>query len=189
MAKIDITSIEGYESMTAEQKLAALEAFDIPDPDYTGWVKKDLLDKATSEAAGYKKQLREKMTQDEQNQAQTAEAMQAMKEELETLRREKTVNDYTKRWMGVGYDEALATATAQAMVSGDLDVVFKNHSKFLSDREKALKAELLKDTPTPPAGEGNRGVTKEQVSQMNLAERAKFAKENPEIYKEFYGGN
>lgn len=189
MAKIDTARIEGYESMTPEQKLAALEAFDIPDPDYTGYVKKEMLEKANSEAAGYKKQLREKMTQDEQNQAQTAEAMQAMKDELETLRREKTITDYTKRWMGVGYDEALATATAQAMVSGDLDVVFKNHSKFLSDREKALKAELLKDTPTPPAGEGNRGVTKEQVSQMNLAERAKFAKENPEIYKEFYGGN
>lgn len=189
MAKIDTAQIEGYEGMTAEQKLAALEAFDIPDPDYTGYVKKDLLDKATSEAAGYKKQLREKMTQDEQNQAQMDETMKAMQDELESLRREKTITDYTKRWMGVGYDEALATATAQAMVSGDLDVVFKNHSKFLSDREKALKAELLKDTPTPPAGEGNRGVTKEQVSKMNLAERAKFAKDNPEIYKEFYGGN
>ena len=40
--KIDFSSIEGYESMTAEEKLAALEAMDIPEPDYSGWVKKDV---------------------------------------------------------------------------------------------------------------------------------------------------
>ena len=58
--KIDFSSIEGYENMTAEEKLAALEAMDIPEPDYSGWVKKDVADKYASEAAGYKKQLREK---------------------------------------------------------------------------------------------------------------------------------
>ena len=31
MAKIDITKIEGYDIMTAEQKLAALEAFEYED--------------------------------------------------------------------------------------------------------------------------------------------------------------
>ena len=49
MAKIDTSKIEGYANMTAEQKLAALEAYDHPDPDYTGYVKKDALDRATSE--------------------------------------------------------------------------------------------------------------------------------------------
>lgn len=44
MAKIDISAIEGYEAMSAEEKLAALEAFEIPEPDYTGFVKKELFD-------------------------------------------------------------------------------------------------------------------------------------------------
>ena len=66
MAKIDTSGIEGYAEMTAEQKLAALEGFDIPDPDLSGYVKKDLFDKKASELAAAKKQLGEKMTEDEQ---------------------------------------------------------------------------------------------------------------------------
>lgn len=185
MAKIT-TSIEGYESMTAEEKLAALEALDIAEPDYTGYVKKDLLDKANSEAAGYKRQLKEKMSQEEQAAAQQKETLEAMQAELETLRQEKAVTDMTKRWMGVGYSEELATATAKAMAEGEMDTVFKNHAKFLADREKALKAELLKGTPTPPAGDGEKKPTKDDIKNMTLAEKQKFATENPEAYKEMY---
>ena len=41
--RIDTSKIEGYEDMTPEQKVAALEGADIPDPDYSGYVKKDQL--------------------------------------------------------------------------------------------------------------------------------------------------
>lgn len=186
MAKIDISSIEGYENMSAEEKLAALESFELPDPDLTGFVKKDLLDRANSEAAAFKRQLREKMTEEEAAKAKAAEDMAAIQQELEALRQEKAVTDLTKRWMGVGYSEELATATAKAMAAGEMDTVFKNHSKFLADREKALKAELLKNTPTPPAGEGNNKKTKEDFQRMTLAEKQKFATENPEQYREIY---
>ncbi|MBE7039137.1 MAG: hypothetical protein E7398_00230 [Ruminococcaceae bacterium] len=184
--KIDFSSIEGYENMTAEEKLAALEAMDIPEPDYTGWVKKDVADKYASEAAGYKKQLREKMSQDEQEAAQLKEELAAVKTEVESLRQEKAETELTKRWMGIGYSEELATATAKASASGDMDTVFKNHAKFLADREKELKSELLKKTPTPPAGDGDKKITKEDFSKMSLAEKQKFATENPEAYKEIY---
>lgn len=40
MAKIDVTQIEGYAEMSAEDKLKALEGFDIPDPDYSGYVRR-----------------------------------------------------------------------------------------------------------------------------------------------------
>ena len=36
MAKIDTKLITGYEQMTLEQKVAALEAYNHPDPDYSG---------------------------------------------------------------------------------------------------------------------------------------------------------
>lgn len=185
MAKIT-TSIEGYENMTAEEKLAALEALEMAEPDYTGWVKKDVADKYASEAAGYKRQLKEKMSQEEQASAQREEEWNAMKTEIETLRQEKAVTDMTKRWMGVGYSEELATVTAKAMAEGDMDTVFKNHAKFLTDREKTLKAELLKSTPTPPAGDGEKKPTKDDIKNMTLAEKQKFATENPDAYKEMY---
>lgn len=189
MARIDITKIEGYETMTAEEKLAALEALDLPEPDFTGWVKKDVADKYASEAASFKKQLRERMTEDEAAKAKAAEDMASVMAELETLRADKAVSEYTTQFMGIGYDEALAKSTAQAIQKGDMAAMFKNHAKFVADREKALKAELLKDTPAPPAGDGTKGVSKEAFSKMTLLEKQQFAKENPEQYNEFYGGN
>ena len=82
MAKIDISTIEGYSEMTAEEKLAALEAFELPEPDFTGWVQKDALDKAASEAASYKKQLRENMTAEEEKAEREAEERAALPQEV-----------------------------------------------------------------------------------------------------------
>lgn len=65
MAKIDVSKIEGYAEMSAEDKLKALEAFDIPDPDYSGYVDKKLFDKTASELAEKKKELRNKLSEDE----------------------------------------------------------------------------------------------------------------------------
>jgi hypothetical protein len=189
MAKINTGAIEGYENMTAEEKLAALEAMDLPDPDYTGFVKKDLLDKATSEAANYKKQLREKMTEDEAKAAKDAEEREAIMTELEQLRAEKVVDQHTAKFLGLGYDEKLARETAKAMAAGDTELVFKNHAKFIADREKALKAEILKSTPTPPAGDGAEKKTRDDFKKMSLVEKQQFARENPEMFNEFFGGN
>ena len=127
-----------------------------------------------------------KMSQEEQEAAKREEEWNSMKTEIETLRQEKAITDMTKRWMGVGYSEELATATAKAMADGEMDTVFKNHAKFLADREKALKTELLKGTPTPPAGDGEKKPTKDDIKNMTLAEKQKFATENPEAYKEMY---
>lgn len=189
MARIDVSKIEGYAEMTAEEKLAALEAFDLPEPDFTGYVKKDVADKYASEAAGYKKQLRERMSEDEAAKAKAAEDMATVMAELEQLRADKTVSEYTAQFLSIGYDEAMAKSAATALQKGDVTTMFKTHAKFVVEREKALKAELLKDTPTPPAGEGTKGITKEDFAKMSLADKAKFAAENPEHYNKLYGGN
>ena len=181
--KIDTSKIEGYAEMTAEEKLAALEAYEM---DTSAFVRKDVADKYASEAANYKKQLREKLSEEEKAKAEQDEALKAMQTELETLRTEKAIDASAKKWMSIGYDEKLATETAKAMVSGDTEKVFANHAKFIAEKEKNLRAQLLKDTPAPPAGEGSKGMTKEDFSKLSLAEKAAFAKEKPEQYKEFY---
>lgn len=185
MAKINTSAIDGYENMSAEEKLAALESMDLPDVDKI----KSALDKATSEAAGYKKQLRERMTEDEAKAAKDAEEREAILKELDELRAEKVIGQHTAKFLGLGYDEKLARETATALANGDTEVVFKNHAKFIADREKAVKAEILKNTPTPPAGDGAEKITREHVQKMTLAEKQKFARENPEMFNEFYGGN
>jgi hypothetical protein len=154
MAKIDVSTIEGYEEMTAEEKLAVLEGFELPEPDYTGYVKKELFDKASSEIAGYKKQIFEKMTAEEAAKAEADEKMAAIQQELEQLRQDKVVQEYTAQFLSIGYDKELASETAVALQRGDMNTVFLNQTKFATLREKALKAELMKNTPKPPAGNG-----------------------------------
>jgi hypothetical protein len=189
MAKIDTSKISGYDTMTTEEKLAALEAMELEEPDYSGYVKKDVADKYASEAANYKKQLRDHMSEEEAAKVKAAEDLEKIMAEVESLRTEKAIGEYTTQFMGIGYGEELAKSTAMALQKGDMATMFKNHSKFVADREKALKTELLKKTPTPPAGEGTKTMTHEEFSKLSLDDKLKFANENPEKYKEFYGGN
>ena len=63
--KINTDKLQGYADMTPEEKIKALEAYEVAEPDYTGYVKKEVFDKTASELTDYKKQLREKMSADE----------------------------------------------------------------------------------------------------------------------------
>lgn len=178
--------IENYESMTPEEKLAALEAYE---PDMSGYVSKAVFDKKASEAAELSKQLKSRMSEEEAKAAKAAEEHEAILAELKTLKEEKMVASYTNSYLAMGYEEKLAKSTAEALAKGDMDTVFKNQKTHADVREKALRAELLKGTPSPAPGKTDMGKTKEEFSKMTLAEKAKFAQEHPDEYNEFYGGN
>lgn len=178
--------IENYENMTPEEKVAALEAYE---PDMSGFVAKATFDKAASDLAAAKKQLREKQTDEEARAAKVAEEQAAIMAELETLRHEKLVGTYITAYMAMGYEEKLAKATAEAMAKGDTETVFKNQKLHLENREKALKAELLKQTPPPAPGGSDTAMTKEKLRAMSPQERYEFSVNNPEEYKNIYGGN
>jgi hypothetical protein len=177
--------IENYERMTPEEKVADLEAYE---PDMSGFVAKAVADKHASEAADYKKKWREAVSAEEAKAAEQAEANKAIMAELEALRAEKMVAGYTNAYLKMGYEDKLAVSTAEALAKGDMDTVFKNQKIHAEAREKALRTELLKGTPTPAAGKTDDGMTKEKYSKLTLAEKAEFAEKNPDTYKEFYGG-
>ena len=150
----DWTKVEGYKAdMTDAEKVALLEKFTMPEPT-EGMIPKAQFDKVSSELAAAKKQLKDKMTEDEQREAERLAAEKEMKEELDTLRKEKTVNGHKASFLAQGFDEKLADKAAKAMADGDMTTVFSVMKQHGEDREKALKAEILKGTPTPPAGEG-----------------------------------
>ena len=178
--------IENYESMTPEEKVAALENYE---PDMSGWVAKSVADKHASEAADYKKKWREAVSAEEAKAAEAAEANAAIMAELEALRAEKQVANYTNAYLTMGYDEKLAKASAEALVKGDMESVFKFQKTHADNREKALRTELLKNTPSPAPGKTDVSLTKDDFNKMTLAEKTKFAQDNPDAYKEFYGGN
>ena len=178
--------IEGYENMTPEEKVAALEAYE---PDNNGTVSKAAFDKTASELAAVKKQLREKQTDEEAKAAERAAKDAEIMAELEALRHEKLVGTYVTAYMGMGFDEKLAKATAEAMANGDTATVFKNQKLHLENREKALRTELLMQTPDPAAGNPTAVMTKEKLRAMSPQERYEFSQKNPEEYKTIYGGN
>ena len=183
---MDTSKIAGYAEMSAEEKLAALEGYEPEAPDLSGYVKKELLDKAASEAAGYKKQLREKMSAEElaaQEQAQKQQEFDDRYKDLEAkynaLQQQNTINDYKTRLIALGYEEKLAGDTAKAMADGDMQKVFANQAKFMKAREEAAKAEALKGMSGPQGG----GKDDEDDPEDPVALARKLGKQKSESLK------
>lgn len=111
-------------------------------------------DNATTQAAEFKKQLRELMDDKQREEADRKDADEANQKELNDLRAEvnrmKAVNKYRK----MGMDEALAAETAEAEISGDSDKVTECFEKHI----KAVKANeyqrFLDERKDPNAGRG-----------------------------------
>lgn len=181
MAKIDITKVDGFkENMTAEEKLALYEAYELPDaPDMSKFVSKELFDKKASEAAGYSKELKARMTAEEQKEAERAAREAERDALLESLRRDKAVSERKAKYLAFGYDEKLAAETAKAFADGDMDTVDKNHALHIENVRKAERAASLAGDPKPPAGSGGGIVDKKAFDTMSSADQIKFISENP----------
>ena len=141
------------EDMTFEDINAALAERELVDKSqYDGFVPKTLLEKANSEAADYKKKWKAAASEQEQKQIEDAEKQAQIEEELKTLRRASKVSEYEKQHLALKYDERDAKEIAEALYDGDMETVFRLQKKHEEALQKAIKADLLKDMPTPPAG-------------------------------------
>ena len=141
------------EDMTFEDINAALAERELVDKSqYDGFVPKTLLEKANSEAADYKKKWKTAASEQEQKQIEDAEKQAQIEEELKTLRRASKVSEYEKQHLALKYEEKDAKEIAEALYDGDMETVFRLQKKHEEALQKAIKADLLKDMPTPPAG-------------------------------------
>ena len=187
MAQIDTTQIEGYEAMTAEEKVQALEGFTLPDPDLSGYVRKSVFDKTSSELATAKKALRQKQTEEETKEQEQMEELVSLRERNQELERTVAINANKAKLLSLGYTDELAESTALAVVDGDLDTVYKNQKAHQAALERRIRADLLKETPRPGAGEPPQTMTLEKLRAMSAAERFEFAHKDPEAYQALYG--
>lgn len=192
MAKIDVGEIDGYTEMSAEEKLAALEAFEFNDhasevADLEKY--KTAMDKATHEAAEYKKQLKVLQDQQKTGNSKADDTIAKLQEQVAELTRQNTIASYTAQFTALGYDSELAEATAIATADGDVATVFENQRKFLEQHDKDTKANILKATPRP--GQGGTGkqapsMTLEKFRKLPTAERMRFVADYPEEYAKLY---
>ena len=186
MANIDTSKIEGYAEMTAEQKVEALEKYSFADPDYSGFVKKDVFDKTASELAQTKKDLKARMSDEEKAKAESEALLKQYKEQAETLQREKNIATNKAQFISIGYDEALAQETAEALEKGDFATVFKNQQTVIENVKKVAAGEAMAKTPAPAgkANEGGKTITKAQFDAMSIGERTELYQTNRELYNE-----
>ena len=155
--KVDVSKIDGFEEMSAEDKLNAVLAYEFDEPkpvDNNAEITKlkAALSKANSESAEWKRQFREKQTETERAEAERAEAEKALQEELRTLKRDKVVSEYAKSCMGMGYDAALAAECAEAMADGRFNDVFAIQQRFMEAKTKEIEAAALNKQPSLTSG-------------------------------------
>ena len=128
MANIDTSTIEGFDGMTADEKVTALLGLQIPDPvDLSGYVKKDVFDAKAAEAASLTRQLRTKTTEAE-TAAGTLSTTQA---ELESLKR-----SYYVASKGLTGDEAEFIAFKAAKMVNDKTTFEQAVDALTADRKK-----------------------------------------------------
>ena len=148
------------EGMTEDEISAALEELN---NERKGDSKGDLdklkqqLSKANSEASNYKKQLREKMSADEKAKAETEEMINSLTAQNKELKRTIDFTQNKSQLLGLGYDDDMATETANAMIDGDISLVFANQKKFLENQRKQIEKEIYKNQPRPEqVGNGDK---------------------------------
>lgn len=190
---------EAYkDGMTFDEVAEALKAHDLVDRAEAtkGMVSKvdfdktkSAFNKASSDLAAAKRQLKEKLSADEQSEIERRAADEAVQAELEGLRQYKAVNEHTVRFLKLGYSEKLAQETAEAMVAQDFDKVFANQQAFLAERDKALQKQLtLANDKRPPAGDSTdrKNFTRmaaeagEQGNKIAQAYYTRLAQQNDE---------
>lgn len=191
MVKIDLTKIEGYDAMTPEQKVAALEAFEYDDHSAELEKQKNALSKANSEAAEWKRKHNALISEDERKKQEHDEELQTLRQQVADMQRANLISGFKAQFLGMGYSDSLAAETAQAMADGNTDKVFANQKLFIETHDQALKTGLLTGMAKPPigTGTGQRTITLEELRGMSPQERYEFSQKNPEDYKKLYGGN
>lgn len=109
-------------------------------------------DKASSDTAEYKRKLAEHLTAEEKAKMDREQADKELREELEKLRNERRVSNYTSKLIGVGLPAETATSLASDLPNGISDQFFDGIKKFIADKTAEIRAEALKQQPTPSVG-------------------------------------
>ncbi len=185
------------EGMTLDEINEALADKNFVDPStLPKSVSKEMYDKTSSELAKFKKENEEL-----KNASLTDnEKLQKALDDAEAARLDFTKKsvrlEVEKVFVDGGMTEddykdiidGIITADSEASVAMAKNIVSMVAAKE-NAKEKAVKTDLLKNTPKPPAGKGSEGMTMEKFKQMSPQDRLKFSQEKPDEYKKLYGGN
>ena len=146
---------------------------------------KSSFDKASSEAAEFKKQLRAKLSEDEQKQLELEEERAKQAEYIKGLEDFKKMSDATTRYMSVvGMSADLAKLAAEAEINGNMDALTEVYKKHNDVIKKQMETEFLKGRP--PINNGSNGsamTVKDILAIKDPVERQNKIAENIELFE------
>ncbi len=190
MPKLDTftSGINGWDTMTAEQKLEALAEIDFPEAvDLSAHIPKAQFDKVSSDLAAAKKSLKEKMTSEETVQQQYAEELKSAQERAATFEKELSIMKHTAKFMEIGYAPDLAKEAAEALFSGDTAKLFETQQKFQIEQQQKFKSEMEKKQF--PGGSGGSGAETDPAvafAQSRAKAKNESAKSADEAMKHYF---
>lgn len=144
---------------------------------------KRMYDKASSEAAEFKKKYRESLSEAEKASMEKAEKEAAREEEFNKLVRENNINRLEKQYLKLGYtaDEAERMAIAEA--DNDQELKIKIMSEVDGRKQKEFEEKFYASRPNVNVGGGTGvSISKEQFDAMDPVELTKLKRENPAEY-------
>jgi hypothetical protein len=158
---------EAYvEGMSAEDQIKALESISLPQ-DRTDEIDRLIKakDKANSEAAEYKRKLKDHMSEEEKRNTEEAERIQKIEQENADLKKRIAIADYTSKFLASGLDAETAAKSAEAAYTGDIDTVIANYNSRIASVKESVKAELIASTPSMQGGK--TGKVKDYTQDIN----------------------
>lgn len=162
MANIrDLLGDSYREDMTNDEIVEALKDVKLPKDESDERSRlKVAFDKASSEAADYKRQLKARMSEEEKRVAEETEKMQKIEAENAELKKKIAISDYTSKFLASGLDVETASKTAEAAYTGDIDTVIANYNARIARAKEDAKAELIASTPNlqGKGGSGSQGI-------------------------------
>ena len=153
------------DGMTVEEITTALKDVQMP-KDQTQEIEKlkETISNANSEAADWKKKYRATLDESTRKQQEAEEEAKKKDELLATLQKEKMISGYKASYLAMGYDEALAQDTAEALAAGDDAKLFENQKKHMEAVEKKAREDAIRGSGRPGgSGDGKSGDDSEAV--------------------------
>ena len=138
---------------------------------------------ASADASKFKKQLQERMSEDERTKAEREEQYAQLVAERDSLLRASTISGDAQRFTELGFGD-LSSAAAEALFEGKKDELFRCVREFIASHDKAVAATAVRSTPVPNAvGGANADVTVSEFRDMTYSQMAKLRQENPDLYE------
>ena len=142
---------------------------------------------ASADASEWKKKYQSKLSEEDKAREEQEAANAATQKELETLRAERDIANYTGTLTApdIGMDAETAKTIATSMHEGNMVAVIDGIRKFIASHDKALAEKAMLNNPTLPGGNSTKTVTKEEFMKMGFREMQAFHDEHPDLYKEY----